>query len=254
MKKHIPTALAVIAALAICVIGIGAANANEAPNLVPEKLTAALGDTKASPLNDDAEYEAALGTELTSAKSDKYVYLFDAETNGLKSVLLTAEAAPSGSPISEDAAVEKAGAIFAAAFPNEDSGKFDVKCSQTADGRTVEFRQKLADDLYGGSSIAFTLNGGGELRSLVRTDTDAGAWQDNAGKAIGREKAIELALAAADGGVSNADITAYKEAKNDGILWQVDIANVDIGNGWTATYFVTLNALTGEVVSVDMTR
>ena len=44
------------------------------------------------------------------------------------------------------------------------------------------------------------------------------------------------------------------QANADGINWQVDIANVDIGNGWTATYFVTLNALTGEVITVDVTR
>ncbi len=254
MKKHIPTALAVIAALAICIVALGAAKANEAPSLVPETLTAALGDTKASPLSNDAEYEAVLNTELTSAKTDKYVYLFDAKTNELKGVMLTDEAAQAESPVSEDAAVEKAGAIFAAAFPNEDSGNFDVKARQTGSGYTVEFRQKLANDLYGGSNVAVTLSDGGTLQTLVRTDTGTGAWQDNAVKAIDRERAIELALGKISGGTDNADITAYKEAKNDGILWQVEIANADSGSGWTTTYFVTLNALTGEVVSVDMTR
>ncbi len=254
MKKHIPTALAVIAVLAICVIALGAANANEAPSLVPEKLTAALGDAKASPLNDDAEYESALGTELTSAKTDRYAYLFDAKTKELKAVMLTGEPANTGSPVSESAAVERAKEIFAAAFPDENIGSFDAKCSQTPDSWTVELRQRLADGLYGGGSIAVTLSGGGELRSLVSTDSDPGDWQSAAEKTIDREKAAELALAAIDGDAGNADITAYKEAKNGDILWQAEIANVDIGNGWTTTYFVTLNAITGEVTNVDMTR
>ena len=253
MKKHIPTALAVIAALAICIFALGAANANESPDLVPKELTAALGDTKVRPLNDDAEYETALGTELTSAKSDKYAYLFDAKTNELKAVMLTGEPAKTEGTVSESTAAAAAEKIFAAAFPNEDSGKFDTKCSLTPDGWTVEFREKLADDLYGGSSIAVTL-GGGELRSLVRTDNDAGDWQSAAAKAIDREKAAELALAAIDAEAGNADITAYKEAKNGDILWQVDIADVDVGNGLTTTYFVTVNALSGEVTNIDMTR
>ncbi len=254
MKKHIPTALAVIAALAICIIALGAANANGAPSLVPEKLTAALGDTKTSALSDDAEYESALSTELTSAQSDKYVYLFDAKTGELKSVLLTGKAAQSEAPVPESAAIGTAEKIFAAAFPDESAGSFDSQCRYTGSGWTVEFWQRLAEGLYGGSKIAVTLSDGGELLSLVRTDADTGSWQSAAEKAIGREKAIELALAAVDGSVSNTDITAYREAKDGGILWQVDIANVDIGNGLTASYFVTLNALSGEVVSVDMTR
>ncbi len=254
MKKFILTVLAVIAMLAICIISLSAANASGAPNLVPEKLTAALGDTAPVPLNDDAEYETALGTGLMSAKSDKYAYLFDAKTNELKAVMLTGEPVKTEGTVSESSAAAAAERIFAAAFPDEDTGKFDMKCSQTPDGYTVEFRQKLADDLYGGSSIAVTLSGGGELSSLVRTDSDTCGWQSAVEKAIGREKAVELALAAIDADTGNADITAYKEAKNGNILWQVDIANVDIGNGWTATYFVTLNAITGEVTDVDMTR
>lgn len=249
MKKHIPTALAVIAVLAICVIALGAANASGAPNLVPEELTAALGDTTPVPLNDDAEYETALGTGLTSAKSDNYAYLFDAKTNEFKAVMLTGEPAKTEGTVSESAAAAAAEKIFAAAFPDEDTGKFDVKCSQTPDSYTVEFRQKLADDLYGGSSVAVTLNGSGELSSLVRTDEDTGDWQSTSEKAIGREKAVELALAAIDADTGNADITAYKEAKNGNILWQVEI-----GTGCTTTYFVTLNAITGEVTDIDMTR
>lgn len=50
------------------------------------------------------------------------------------------------------------------------------------------------------------------------------------------------------------DITTYKEAHADGINWQVDIANVDRGNGYTVTYFVTINAMTGDVIMVNMTR
>lgn len=253
MKKHIPTALAIIAVLAICIFALGAANANESPDLVPGDLTAALGDTKPGPLNDDTEYETALGTELTSAKSDKYAYLFDAKTNELKAVMLTGEPAKTEGTVPESAAAAAAEKIFAAAFPDKDSGKFDTKCSLTPDGWTVEFREKLADDLYGGSSIAVTLSGG-ELSSLVRTDSDAGDWQSAAAKAIDREKAIELALGAISGEAGNADITAYKEAKNGDILWQVDIANVDVGNGLTTTYFVTVNALSGEVTNIDMTR
>ena len=49
-------------------------------------------------------------------------------------------------------------------------------------------------------------------------------------------------------------ISAYKEARDDGIIWRIEIANVDIGNGFDVTYFVTLNALTGETLDLDMTR
>ncbi len=56
------------------------------------------------------------------------------------------------------------------------------------------------------------------------------------------------------GDAARAEITAYKQAQTDGINWQVDVANVDLGNGCSVTYFVTLNALTGEVIMVDMTR
>ena len=50
-------------------------------------------------------------------------------------------------------------------------------------------------------------------------------------------------------------ISAYKEARDDGIIWRIEIANVDIGNGFDVTYFVTLHALTPcETLDLDMTR
>ncbi len=101
---------------------------------------------------------------------------------------------------------------------------------------------------------AVTLGEDGTLRTLVRTDTDAGAWQDNADKAMDSETAAELALEKAGVSAGGANVTAWKEAKNGDILWQVEIADVDAGSGLTVTYFVTLNALTGEVTMLDMTR
>ena len=108
--------------------------------------------------------------------------------------------------------------------------------------------------LFARGVVVVKLSDGGELETLIRTDDDPGDWQSAAKSAISREKAAELALAAIDGDAESAEVSAYMQANADGINWQMDIANVDIGNGWTATYFVTLNALTGEVITVDMTR
>lgn len=254
MKKHIPTVLAVIAALAITVIALGVANAQEGQSLVPTELTQTLGDGWTRPLGEDSAYEDMLKTELTSEKSDKYLYLFESGSGELKAVMLTDNAVQTESPVSESAAAEAAQKIVSAAFPCMDLGSFDAKCRYTGSGWTVELREKLADDLYGGRKIAVTLSEGGELETLVRTDTDTGDWQSAASSVISREKAAELAVAAIDGDAENAEVSAYKEVCTDGIIWQVDIANVDIGNGFTVTYFVTLNALTGEVILVDMTR
>ncbi len=256
MKKHIPTALAVIAALAITVIALGAANAQEptAQTLVPAELTQTLGDGQTRPLGEDSAYEDMLKTKLTSEKSDKYLYLFESGSGELKAVMLTDNAVQTESPVSESAAAATAQKIVSAAFPGMDLSSFDAKCRYTGSGWTVELWEKLADDLYGGRKIAVTLSEGGELETLVRTDTDTGDWQSAASSTISREKAAELALTAIDGDAENAEVSAYKEVRTDGIIWQVDIANVDIGDGFTVTYFVTLNALTGEVILVDMTR
>ena len=252
MKKNIPTVLAVIAALAITGIALGASNA-EVRTLMPAELAQTLGDGQTRPLSEDSAYEDMLKTELTSEKSDKYLYLFESGSGELKAVMLTGDAAQAESPISESAATEAAQKIASAALPGTELGVFDAKCRYNGRGWTIELWQKLADDLYGGRKIAVKLSDGGELETLIRTDYDPGDWQSAAKSAISREKA-ELALAAIDGDAENAEVSAYMQANADGINWQVDIANVDIGNGWTATYFVTLNALTGEVITVDMTR
>lgn len=255
MKKNIPTVLAVIAALAITVIALGASNAGkEMRTLMPTELTQTLGDGQTRPLSEDSAYEDMLKTELTSEKSDKYLYLFESGSGELKAVMLTSDAAKTESPVSESAAIDAAQKIASAALPGTELGGFDAKCRYNGRGWTVELWQKLADDLYGGRKIAVKLSDGGELETLIRTDDDPGDWQSAAKSAISRKKATELALAAIDGDAENAEVSAYMQANADGINWQVDIANVDIGNGWTATYFVTLNALTGEVIMVDMTR
>ncbi len=256
MKKHIPTVLAVVAALAITVIALGAANAQEstAQSIVPAELTQTLGDGQTRPLSEDSAYEDMLKTELTSEKSDKYLYLFESGSGELKAVMLTGEKAQAESPVSESAAAGTAQKIASAAFPGMDLGSFDAKCRYNGSGWTVELWERLADNLYGGRKIAVKLTGSGELETLVRTDDDPGDWQSMADGAISREKAAALAFAAIDGDAAQAELTAYKQAYADGINWQVDIANVDIGNGCTVTYFVTLNALTGEVIMVDMTR
>lgn len=255
MKKNIPTVLAVIAALAITGIALGASNAGkEMRTLMPAELAQTLGDGQTRPLSEDSAYEDMLKTELTSEKSDKYLYLFESGSGELKAVMLTGDAAKTESPVSESAATEAAQKIASAALPGTELGGFDAKCRYNGSGWTVELWQKLADDLYGGRKIAVKLSDGGELETLIRTDDDPGDWQSAAKSAISREKAAELALAAIDGDAENAEVSAYMQANADGINWQVDIANVDIGNGWTATYFVTLNALTGEVITVDVTR
>ena len=210
-----------------------------------------------------------LKTELTSEKSDKYLYLFESGSGELKAVMLTGDAAKTESPVSESAAIDAAQKIASAALPKKTRKRVQIFVLHLIRrvlaqrprlsvaerlGWTVELWQKLADDLYGGRKIAVKLSDGGELETLIRTDDDPGDWQSAAKSAISREKAAELALAAIDGDAESAEVSAYMQANADGINWQVDIANVDIGNGWTATYFVTLNALTGEVITVDVTR
>ncbi len=141
MKKHIPTALAVIAALAITVIALGAANAQEATaqTLVPAELTQTLGDGQTRPLSEDSAYEDMLKTELTSEKSDKYLYLFESNGGELKAVMLTGGAAQAESPVLESAASEAAQKIVSAALPGTELGSFDAKCRYTGNGCSVTY-------------------------------------------------------------------------------------------------------------------
>lgn len=270
---------------------------------VNDKLSKAVNDSgQATLLSDNAAYENMLQTDLISAKTDDYVYLFDKDSGELKTIMLVGNKTGNTARLSsENAAIAVARAVVKSALPTVSTEIFDVKCRTTEQRYSIEFLEKLTDDMYGGHKISVVLDKSGTLETLVCVNNVAGAWKTNSSKAISCEKAIELAYAAinswdngsssssatadsetktgtdvivSDSGATSTDnaiaaanstkasierksshsITAYKEAKDDGILWQVDIANVDIGNGWTATYFVTLNALTGEVITVDMTR
>lgn len=271
---------------------------------VNDNLSKAVNDSgQATLLSDNSAYENMLQTDLISAKTDDYVYLFDKGSGELKAIMLVGNKTGNTARLSsENAAIAAARAVVKSALPTVSTESFDVKCRTTEQSYSIEFLEKLTDDMYGGRKISVILDKSGTLETLVCVNNVVGAWKTNSSKAISCEKAIELAYAAinswdngssissassdaetktgtdiivSDSGAVSADnaiaatnstkttsierksshnITAYKEAKDDGILWQVDIANVDIGNGWTTTYFVTLNALTGEVVSVDMTR
>ena len=95
MKKNIPTVLAVIAALAITGIALGASNAGEeVRTLMPAELAQTLGDGQTRPLSEDSAYEDMLKTELTSEKSDKYLYLFESGSGELKNFRTTVDCVP----------------------------------------------------------------------------------------------------------------------------------------------------------------
>lgn len=275
---------------------------SEAIALINNELAAAINDGgRAKAVKDDAVYENMLKSELITAKTDEYLYMFDNTSGELKAIMLIGDKAEKTTPLtSEGEAINAARAAANAALPAVDTEKYDVRCRTTAQRYSIELLEKLSDDLYGGRKIAVTFDKNGTLETFSCVNNGVGAWKTNAEKAISLEKATELAYAAINAWDGNADdkemteaatktgndviisdsgtvgaddgeakasaaaasikresghkISAYKEARDDGIIWRIEIANVDIGNGFDVTYFVTLNALTGETLDLDMTR
>lgn len=249
---------------------------SEAIALINNELAAAINDGgRAKAVKDDAVYENMPGSELITAKTDEYLYMFDNTSGELKAIMLIGDKAEKTTPLTtEGEAIKAARAAAKAALPAVDTEKYDARCRTTEQRYSIELLEKLSDNLYGGRKIAVTFDKNGTLETLTCVNNGVGAWKTNAEKAISLEKATELAYAAINAWDGNADdgeakasaaaasikgesgheISAYKEAQDDGIIWRIEIANVDIGNGFDVTYFVTLNALTGETLDLDMTR
>lgn len=133
---------------------------SEAIALINNELAAAINDGgRAKAVKDDAVYENMLKSELITAKTDEYLYMFDNTSGELKAIMLIGGKAEKTTPLtSEGEAINAARAAANAALPAVDTEKYDVRCRTTEQRYSIELLEKLSDDLYGGRKIAVTFD------------------------------------------------------------------------------------------------
>lgn len=303
----IPAAVLLVAVICLCITAFASSpsSAEEDRKLsaVKDAYSALASDKEASVIRDDSVFEEAFEAKLFSVKSEGYVYLFDDATLAPKAILLTekAKADPAEAIASESEATAFAERVMAALFPDYEAGDYAIKVSSCAENYnptySVEFLEKINENLYGGKKVAIIVTGEGVLESVVCVQgdtavTDAARMIDeqtavgiayeaisaragelmlaeaasekspektgteiimtDSGKAAEEAKSEPYRIFTAD--TKGHEVSTYREAADGTTVWVVEIGNVATNRIWTLGFMVRLDAVTGEVLSVDNTR
>lgn len=246
----------------------------ELGNLVPD------GDAE---LVDAALFEKTFQQQLVAAKSDSYVYLLEEESLTPKAVICEDPAkVDSATKKTElknmDEAVETARKLAEKFMPVTASDTYGVLYASYNEGMgeyDLIFRSVTADGIYYGKSIAVTLNKYGTMLAIQQVDNGAyeqAAVQAAKSEVMSESDAIEQAYKHITAYVTQQGIgqenplkvftdsrtdhgvTAYKEIRDNQVIWNLEISNITTNKPWTKSYWIRQDAITGELIWLDESR
>ena len=222
----------VVAAISLSITAFATPNLSAAEeeklSMVKNDYSNIVSDGKVRVLSDDAVYEDAFNTELFSVKSDNYVYLFDEKTLAPKAILLMDESnvSPAKKIGSEEEATVFSKDVIEAVFPDYVISDFDVKLSSYGqEGNefySIEFLEKISENLYSGAKISIIVTAEGVLESVVYVEGNSYSAKINekntvAKKTIDGQKAIGMAydaISAKAEGLKRAENHSVRTADN----------------------------------------